>query len=292
MNRCTRHPAGRLIALRDRQPTGASPGVGRWSIVLLFLAAILSAPAAARAQVSPPTPSAFVYLPLIRNEAPPCPAASTRQYATIPVLPPATDRPAAEHADLNLALRGAEPVAATLALMDYGGDTDPEAPQLAAIFADDRTPTFVSAWQVHQWDWMCGTAAGCRGPAITWPPVTLLGMRTTRGEPLSSPSRGPEIYDGAYVALVLYAEEQRLTLKYTREDNVVHGYTVHLEALCVDPNLLAAYRQADSLGRSRLPALRNGQAVGVALGEQVQVAVRDTGAFMDPRSRKDWWQGR
>jgi hypothetical protein len=30
----------------------------------------------------------------------------------------------------------------------------------------------------------------------------------------------------------------------------------------------------------------------VAVGSEIQVAVRDTGSFMDPRSRNDWWQGR
>ena len=33
-------------------------------------------------------------------------------------------------------------------------------------------------------------------------------------------------------------------------------------------------------------------AVGRARGNEIQVAIRDTGRFMDPRTRKDWWQGR
>jgi hypothetical protein len=60
----------------------------------------------------------------------------------------------------------------------------------------------------------------------------------------------------------------------------------------VDPNLLALYRQADAAGRASLPALRNGQPLGTASGGQVLVAIRDCGSFLDPRSRKDWWQGR
>lgn len=265
--------------------------MNKWGVIFCLLATSLVAPAVSIAQASPP-PSFIVYLPMVRQDASPCPTTSTRTYTTIPVSPPVTDRPAAEHADLNLALRGAESVSAPLALVNYGGAVDPDAPQLAGIFADGRTPALVSTWQVHDWDWACGTAAGCRSPIMTWPPVTLLGMRTTPGEPLSIPSREPEIYQGAYKVLVLYAEEQRLTLKYTREDNVVYGYTVHLEALCVDPNLLAIYRQANAQGRGYLPALRNGQVVGVALDSQVRVAVRDGGTFMDPRSRKDWWQDR
>lgn len=258
-----------------------------WGVILAV--ALLFAPVTHRTLADQPPLSPTVYLPLVQQDAPACPTASARQYVTIPVPPPVSDRPAAEHADLNLALRGAAWTGAPLTLVDYGGDTDPAAPQLAAIFADLRTPAFVSAWRVHEWDWGCGEL-GCRGPVIAWPPATLLGMGTAPGEPLSIPSRGPEIYSGAYTALVLYAEDHRLTLKYTREDNVVFGYTVHMEELCVDPNLLAAYRAADRAGRGYLPGIRNGQVVGTAWGRQVRVAVRDVGAFMDPRSRKDWWQ--
>jgi len=39
-----------------------------------------------------------------------------------------------------------------------------------------------------------------------------------------------------------------------------------------------------------LPALRNNQALGQALGFEIKVAIRDAGSFMDPRSQKDWWR--
>ncbi len=41
----------------------------------------------------------------------------------------------------------------------------------------------------------------------------------------------------------------------------------------------------------RLPALVNDQKVGSALTVSMTVAIRDGGAFMDPRSDKDWWAG-
>jgi hypothetical protein len=97
---------------------------------------------------------------------------------------------------------------------------------------------------------------------------------------------------GGYGALVLYAEPRRLTLKYTGEDNVVAGYTIHLENVCVDENLLALYEQMNAAGRTELPALFPGQPLGRAPGTEIDVAIRDTGSFLDPRSRKDWWQGR
>jgi len=212
-------------------------------------------------------------------------------YETIPVAQQSPDgRPAALHGDLNLALRGYTATSATLGLIDYGGATDSNAPQLAGIFSDRRLPGFASAHRVYDWDWVC-SADGCRGAPISYPPVTLLGLQTRLGEFLSIPSRAPEIYGGGYKALVLYAEPTRITLVYTRNDHVKAGYTVHLEGVSVDSDLLALYRQADAAGRSSLPALRNDQPLGMAQGYEIRVAIRDNGTFLDPRSRKDWWQG-
>jgi hypothetical protein len=73
---------------------------------------------------------------------------------------------------------------------------------------------------------------------------------------------------------------------------VVHGYTLHVEGLCVDPPLLSLYRSWNAAGRGQLPALQPGQAFGRAASATVGVAIRDSGTFMDPRSRKDWWRGR
>jgi len=217
--------------------------------------------------------------------------ASDNRYETIPIIPPPTGLAAPQHGDLNLALRGYSATSATLGFASYNGPTDGGAPQMPGIFADGRTPKFTSVHRVNDWNWACGEH-GCRGNPLTYPSVTLLGMGTTAGEPLAAPGRGAEIYPGGYKTLVLYADETRITLKYTRDDNVVSGYTVHLEGLSVDPNLLALYRQADAAGRGSLPGLRNGQPLGAASGSQVLVAIRDCGAFLDPRSRKDWWQGR
>jgi hypothetical protein len=81
----------------------------------------------------------------------------------------------------------------------------------------------------------------------------------------------------------------RMTIKYTREDNVVSGYTLHLEHVCPEPRLLALYQNCNARGRLRLPALRSGHALGRAQGGELVVAIRDNGDFMDPRSGKDWW---
>ena len=235
-----------------------------------------------------PTATHRMMLPLVTGG----PGANTgATYSSIPVLPPPTDRPAPQHADLNLGLRGYSPTLATLDLISYGGDTDWGAPQMPGIFSDRRTPRFTSAYRVFEWDWGCGPA-GCRAGPIASPAVTLLGMETRVGELIAAPSRGAEIYAGGYTALVLYVDEQRITLKYTRDDNVVSGYTVHLENVSIDQGLLTRYRRNDAEGRGELPALTNGQPLGMASGDEVLVAIRDCGTFMDPRSGKDWWHGR
>jgi len=116
----------------------------------------------------------------------------------------------------------------------------------------------------------------------------MLGLDAGPWAAVYVPPSGYDIGEG-YAVLVLYANAERVTLKYTREDNVVRGYTLHLEGLMVHPTLLAVYEAADAAGRSALPALRAGDVVGLARNGEVRVAIRDSGRFMDPRSRKDWW---
>ena len=235
-----------------------------------------------------------IYLPIIlKPETPICPTSSSAAFNLIPMSGDPTDHPDYLHGDLNLSLRGYTPTTAFLGLVDYSGGSDPGAPQLAGLFEPNRFPGISAVYQVNSWNWGCG-AHGCPGPAITNPVVTLAGLNTTLGELIYIPEHNSNIWDN-YKAMVLYAEEQRITLGYTRQDTVANGYAVHLENICVDPNLLALYRaQTDAAGWHvtwYLPALRNNQALGTALSSEIRVAIRDRGAFMDPRSRKDWWRG-
>lgn len=239
----------------------------------------------------PPT-SVTLYLPVVFGRPlPACPLTSDRVYELIPVDGPPTDHPDELHGDLNLSLRGYTLVSATLGLIDINGPTDGDPPQLAGIFSDDRTPAFTSAHRIYGWDWSCGTD-GCASPELTPQEVSLLGLAVETDEILSFPSRRAEIYGGGFKVLVLYASENRITLGYTRHDSVAPGYAVHLESICVDPNLLTLYRQANTDGRGNLPGLHNGDVLGTARTGEVLVSVRDRGDFMDPRSRKDWWRGR
>jgi len=227
-----------------------------------------------------------VFLPAVLAGGPACGPFPPQTYSSLPIEGAPTDRPAASHPDLNLALRGYRPVSAYLGLVDIPGEADAGAPQLAGLLVPRRPPRFTAAFQVYDWEW----ARDQRGGPITDPPVTLARLAASAGEPLYVPDSGYTLGNG-FEVLVLYAEERRITLKYTREDNVVQGYTLHLEDICVHPNLVASYRRLDAAGRGELPALRAGQLIGVSPGADFGVAIRDAGRFLDPRSRKDWWQG-
>ncbi len=233
-----------------------------------------------------------IYLPVIFR--PECPATSSASFDLIPIDGAAANRPDYLHADLNLSLRGYSSVNETLALVDYNGGVDSNAPQLAGLFEPNNFPGISTVYRVNHWNWDCGQP-DCSGLPITDPVVTLAGFVTTAGQAIYIPERNPEIYGGGYKVMVLYAAEGRITLGYTRQDTVADGYAVHIEDVCVDPNLLALYRaQTDADGwhvTGQLPALRNNQALGTASNTQIKVAIRDRGTFMDPRSRKDWWQG-
>ena len=250
---------------------------------LILLLLLVQLPGSARAQENLPP---RLFLPLITASSR-CQANTGENYTAITVEPPPTDRPAAEHADLNLALRSYTPTDGFLGLVDYTGATDPLAPQLYGLFSDERTGQFTRLHRVYDWNWTCN----CRGGPLAYPPVTLAELATAPGELIRVPNSGYTI-GGGYEVLVLYATPERITLKYTRNDNVVHGFTLHLEGVCIDPHLLALYQASNAAGRGNLPALRAGQAVGRAEDDTIGVAIRDSGTFLDPRSRKDWWRGR
>lgn len=252
----------------------------------------------------PPSPLDFsrhIFLPLLTGSG--CENPPGETYATLVPNPPPTDRPAEQHADLNLALRGSKLTTGTLGLVDYGGKTDGRGPKLFSLFGDNRVPTFTSVSQVYDWIWETNR----RGDLINDPEVTLAGMRVGANEILRvphseynigtakvRPSHGffadaPADDPNNFEVLVLYASEERVTLKYTREDNVVRGYTLHVENICAAPDLLNLYRTWNGLGRTQLPALKQGQGFGRARGSEIGVVIRDNGSFMDPRAKKDWW---
>ena len=258
---------------------------------------------------SPPSPAARVYLPLaFKSPQPPpfaCPTSSANSYASGTAYQYDLDnpvRPAQAHADKNLALRGYElnaDAGLRHELVNYGTDDPTMPPQLATLFQPTRVPPLSGFYRVHDWNWSPSPEPGTRGAPLTTWPVTALGLQVTPGEALLVPASDYGIGQG-YKVIVLHADERRVALRYAREDSAgARGYTVHLDGLCIDPNLLALYAGLDAPTGPRysypsssypLPVLPAGKPLGVARSSEVVVAVVDTGSFMDPRSCNEWWQ--
>ena len=207
------------------------------------------------------------------------PATSSNSYDLIPI-DQRESRPAEEHGDLNLALRDPQPIDVELSLVDIpGSGIDPHAPKLSKVF----DPNFINAYTVHDWDWSCN----CKGVLLQEDGLVLVGIITNPGEPLFIPHTERDIYDGKYFAVVLYADEDSLTVSYSRAGSAASGYMVHYEGLYTDPNLIALFQESKG---NELPGLTLDTPVGVAASDELIVAVRDNGKFLDARSRKDWWE--
>ena len=272
---------------------------GVWGAVIVA-ALILALGRGTTATGVGPAPTALLYFPLVMRPVPPTPTPTATPvcqpipgatYGTLSIVGAPSDRPAEAHADLNLALRGYTTATGEyVGLLDNCGAVpgDYRAPQLRGLFSDRRRPTFLGVYWVYQWDWACN----CRSSGVEnrWGP-SFATLATTPGEVLYVPDSGYRIdAPQDYEVLVLYASPERITLKFTREDNVVQGYTLNLEDICVDPNLLALYQACNAAGRRNLPALRARQPLGHARGAELGFAIRDAGNWMDPRNCADWWR--
>lgn len=261
----------------------------RKGLVAAIAAMMLSAPAGtARAD------GFSIFLPVMLR-ADVCPTFSSARFDVIAIDGGTykDNRLTDENADLRLSVLGYEPTGAPLSLVDYNGATDPLAPKLHGVFKPNRTPVFARAYKRHDWNWneSAPPPYGSRGGVNNDWPVSVIDFAAGADEAVHIPERGPTI-GGGFNAMVLYADVEELTLVYYRQDSVVEGYLIHMANFCVDPNLVALYRAQTSGGKrssGSLPGLSNNQRIGTAKGGIVTIAVRDRGAYLDPRSRKDWW---
>lgn len=246
-------------------------------------------------------PTYYVYLPLALN-AYPEPAACNpipgETYTAISVVledsqPPSPS--AEEDAGFNINLLDFQP-RPEYRYWSNVGEMDPTAPQFAYVYADARQPAILEAYQLY-----------CNGaPAISPDEpvdVSALGLPASPGQEIHVPERfgsHVQIDVQGYKALVLYASESSITLKYGREDGLAGdydeygnptkgAYVAFIDGICVEPSLLALYEQKDAEGRTDLPAVFGHQAIGRAWGEEIRVAIRDTGTLLDPRWQNDWW---
>jgi hypothetical protein len=217
---------------------------------------------------------------------PPANTAADTGYGTLGVIAADTRRPPEGNPDLNLSLLGYQPHGAATTYTDYGPADDPLAPQMRGLFADRRKPGFTTAYINNGWDWGSNSRTP---PSPGQFDTTVIGIAVVPGESLFTPGSDRPIGNG-YSAMVLYADSNQITLKYTPEDSIARGYTVFIEGISVNSQLLALYQSTNSAGRGSLPALRASQLLGTASGGEIRFAIRDNATFMDPRSQQDWWR--
>jgi len=217
---------------------------------------------------------------------------SDRVYASV--------QSAATDPDINITLRGNSKVNppypnpdtnignqadlnADKVLIDIGGETDPKAPQLGTITGNAiSNPSIKELYQIKDYN---GAAIIPPDYSNNWG-VTLMTWLNA-GQAIKVPQSGYDIGEG-YQAVILYAAKDQITISYTNGgDGIVRGYTIHvINFPKIDPNLVSMYEQYISQGKViELPC---GYTLGTSNGSEL-VSIRDTGSFMDPRSKKDWW---
>lgn len=198
-------------------------------------------------------------------------------------------KPAASDPDVNIKLRQFAKVPGTLDLINFVHDID-AAPQLCQLFSSDGSTktAFTALYGVGLYN------GGIDGTGkMEQDPPHLAGFEVSRGQTIHAPpltAYGGGGIGNGYAAMVIYADDNSLTLKYTLEDDVVSGYAIHIIGISVAPNLKSLYDQANADGRWYLPGVTGGQVLGKASGQELWVSIRDTGQFMDPRWRNDWWK--
>jgi hypothetical protein len=293
--------------IKNRPRTAATLVATMLAALVVMTRMAIQSPVASEA-AAPLKPE--IYFPIVSIPEPsPCPT-SGRQYGSITAYQYDLDdpvRPAELHADKNIELRSYQVISGgsvKKTLVNYGSDDPVQPPQLATLFQPSRVPTLANVYRVYNWNWAPSPDPGTRGDLLTSPQVTALGVATVPGEILRTPSSDYDIGGGMEV-MVLFADWNTIALRYTREDSSGSaGYTLHIDGICTDPDLLALYFYRDRPDGPRyrfvspggrpygypLPGLPAGQPLGTALGGEVVLAIVDSGRFMDPRSCNEWWQ--
>jgi hypothetical protein len=163
-------------------------------------------------------------------------------------------------------------------------------PQLCTLVAGNQSPDIPNLYQIHEYDFGNNKP---RADYVSVPDLlpdysSLIGLSVMPGQNILVPNSGYNIGGGKQV-IVIYASSNQVFLKYAVQDDIQTGYGIHILGINTDPELLSAYNQANSQGRTSLPALGGGEIVGTAANSEILVSVRDSGSFMDPRWRRDWW---
>ncbi len=204
----------------------------------------------------------------------------------------------ASSAEINpIAVRGYSPVTDSHgnAYFDFYHDLDAGRPQLNNLLqgsypkdAATGLSQIAHTYNLNEWDYTNSQ----QGSPMTArdAPVTMVGLATTPGQTtVHVPLSGREIAPG-YQVVVAYASADSIALSY-RDDGIirgdVNGYAVQLGGLTVDPELVVAYNRAAAAGQRLM--LAGDYQIGYTTGNELLLVIRDTGSFMDPRWKNDWW---
>lgn len=182
---------------------------------------------------------------------------------------------------------------AALKLIQYDHEQDKKMPpNLRTLIEGNENPGFANAYAVYDWnnttnkkgDLMQPTDKALKGKDY----ATAVGLNSKEGDVVKVPQSGYGF--NGYQVVVLYASKDSISVKYTPADSVQSGYTLHLSNINVNPKILELYDKALEGGRTKLPALPGGYKLGTASGNELLLAIVDTGQFLDPRWELDWWR--
>jgi len=217
---------------RSRLATAWTAWLGSIFIVSLALTVLLATPARAddRSDTgSPPTLVPRVYLPAIHSSVTAalaithtvylprvahqpaaqydCPGSSTATWGAMQPLQSFIGG-AAGSPDLNMNVRGWYAVNEFLGFVRYSYPPDEPPDTLHPLYlsnvAGSNASSLVSTYQLNDWDWLGCNCAVPRSPSPY--PVTLLGLRTTPGQPLHIASRDRPVDPAGFTAMGLYAD--------------------------------------------------------------------------------------
>ncbi len=194
----------------------------------------------------------------------------------------------AQNPETNINLRGWYEVNEGKNLISRNGNNyglDPNMPPQISTLFTTHYPTIIKTYRMNKWDY--NNNRNLPGESATPNfPVHVLGLEATPGEPLVGLKAGN--------FLVRYATKNYILMTNGDEDlwtaDEDGGYPFYFLDICVDPNLLTAYEQANAAGRNELPMVSTGQIFGYAMTNEVKFVIRDTFSFMDSRYIEDWWE--
>ena len=153
-----------------------------------------------------------VYLPLVLKPREGCQPIPDVDYTAISVDVDHSQFPdpdAAHDLRFNITLFDYQPVAEYSGwVTDYGTNTG--TPRLVTLFSPAQLPVISEVYMLYK-------NGGVRASPY---PVSFLGLETAAGQIIHTPDRNAVIDPRGYVAMVLYASEETITLKYGREDGL------------------------------------------------------------------------